>query len=405
MKIICINKFHWLKGGSETAYFSLMKIMEEYGHEVAPFSMQDIRNLPTSYGKHFIENVSFDEGGLVKKLSAALKIIYNWDARSKMEGLIKTFHPDVAHFHIFQHQISPSVFGPLKKNGVPLVLTLHDLKPICPNYKMLTHGDICERCKGGQFIFCAIHRCSKESLLKSCLNTIEMYIHYMLRYYQEVDRYIAVSNFYRKKMIEFGFSPEKIVHIPNSVDASRFPVMTYDGGYGIFFGRLSVEKGVITLLRALAKRPEISFVIVGTGPMENELKCQAASLGLKNITFTGFKSGSDLYRLIAEASFSVIPSEWYENCPMSVLESFAMGRAVIGASIGGIPELIEDEVDGLIFESGNADALAERMWQLWTNPVRRREMGMAGRMKIQTEYTPRLNYEQTVAVYEELILR
>jgi len=405
MKVLQVNKFHFPKGGSETAYFGISSLLEAHGHTVIPFSMKDPRNVPTPYQKFFVEHVSYEGGGAGGKLSAAAKIVYSTDARKKMRALLREVQPDVAHFHIFQHQISPSVFGPLQGARVPLVLTLHDLKPICPNYKMLTGDGICERCKGGKFYHSFLHRCSKGSALKSLVSTVEMYFHYAMRYYQSVDRYIAVSDFYRRKMVEFGFPGDKVVLIPNCIDPGAFPVSDTDGGYGLFFGRLSEEKGVATLLTALSSCPEIPFVIAGSGPLEASLKNVAAELGLRNVSFCGFKKGGELLDLIRRASFTVIPSEWYENCPMSVLESLSTGKPVVGARIGGIPELIDDGVDGFTFESGNTEDLAGKLRLVWADPLRRREMGLRGRAKVEREYHPEKHYRSIMRVYNEVLGR
>lgn len=401
MKILQINKFHWMKGGSEAAYLGVSRLLESCAHSVIPFSMQSDKNLPTPYDCFFVDNVDYYAGGLMNKLVTASKIIYSFDARRKMKALLKEVIPDIAHFHIFQHQISPSVFGPLRSRNIPLVLTLHDLKPICPNYKMLTHDGICGRCKGRKFYNCFLHRCTKGSAIQSAVNMVEMYFHYAMGYYQSVNAYIAVSRFYREKMIEFGFAPEKVTYVPNFVDVRAFSEGQADGKYGLFFGRLSEEKGVVTLLQALSLRPDIRFVIAGTGPEEVRLRTMAESL--PNVRFVGFKTGDELRKLIEEASFSVVPSEWYENCPLSVLESLAAATPVIGSRIGGIPELIAEGRDGLTFTPKRVNELVEAMGSLWENEPLRREMGMQGRMKIKNEFTSEMHYEKTMAVYRRVL--
>lgn len=400
--ILQISKFYHMKGGSETAYFGLSYLLQKNGHTVIPFAMKDDRNVPSEYERFFVENVDYELGGLASKISAAGKIIYSFDARNKMSALLGEVKPDLAHFHIFQHQISPSVFGPLKAKGIPLVLTLHDLKPICPNYKMLTHDGICERCKGRKFYHCFLNKCSKGSSLKSLINTFEMYFHYAMGYYQSVDKFIAASNFHRNKMIEFGFPARQIVHIPNFIDTSQFTCSDSDLGYGLYFGRLSDEKGVPTLLKALICHRDKTFYIVGSGPLEVSLKQFASDHNLDNVKFVGYKTGDELNKMIMEASYTVLPSECYENCPMSVLESFAMGKPVIGARIGGIPELINEGVDGMTFESGNADDLAEKMLMLWDSPEQRKTMGKSGREKVEREYNPEIHYERIMSVYHEV---
>ena len=403
MKILVINKFYWRKGGSEAVFFKEMELLEAHGHAVVPFSMQHPNNEHSPYEQYFVKNVDYDDVKLVNKLFAAGKVIFSIEARRMLKSLLDHESVNVAHFHIFQHQISPSVFGLLTAKKIPLVLTLHDLKPICPNYKMLSNNEICERCKGRKFYYCLLNKCSNNSWARSLVNTVEMYFHYSMRYYQSVDKFIAVSAFYREKMIEFGFSENQVVHIPNCVDATSFSFSSDDLGYGLYFGRISEEKGLATLLHALSYCRDIPFLIVGSGPVEAHLQCLAAELKLVNVRFCGFHKGEALQKLIREASFTVIPSEWYENCPMSVLESLSTGKPVIGARIGGIPELIEEGIDGLTFESGNPHDLAEKMKLLWGNPALRKSMGLLGRNKVERDYSPEIHYERMLAVYNEVL--
>ena len=403
MNIISVNKFFWQKGGSEAVFFGEKALLESRGHTVVPFSMADEKNLPSDYSRYFVSNIDYATAGGAAKLRSAMNIIYSFEAKSKMKQLLRDFRPDVAHFHIFQHQISPSVFGPLKKQGVPLVLTLHDLKPICPTYKMYTNDHVCEACKGRKFYNCFVNSCTKGSRFKSLINTVEMYLHYLLGYYQNVERYIAVSSFYRDKMIEYGFSPEQVVYIPNYIDAARFERPYADEGYGLFFGRLSYEKGLDHLLDAATLNPDIPLYIAGTGPSEEALKQLAQDRGLDNIRFLGFVSGDALFDLIAKAAFTVMPSIWYENCPMSVLESLALQTPVIGADIGGIPELVRHDADGYIYEAGNSEALAATMKKMMTDAPRRQAMGQAGREKIISDFNEETHYQKLMDVYKDII--
>jgi glycosyltransferase involved in cell wall biosynthesis len=404
MNLLLINKFFWRKGGSEAVYFGEMDLLKSHGHKVIPFSMKDKRNFPSEYADFFVSNIDFESesSGIIQKLTAAGRIIYSSEARKKISQLLLNNKVDIAHFHIFQHQISPSVFSPLKKNDIPLVLTLHDLKPICPSYLMYTNDHICEACKGKHFYNCILNKCTKNSLIKSTINMIEMYFHYLMGYYKSVDKYIAVSEFYRQKMIEFGFSPEQITHIPNFIDTDKYRYSGRDDGYGLYFGRLSNEKGLNTLLDACSLNPDIPMVITGTGPAEKELKSKALALGLDNITFTGYRSGQGLIDLLEAASFTVLPSEWYENCPMSVLESLAVGTPVVGSRAGGIPELIDEEQDGLTFEMGNSEDLSEKMRTLWSNHNLRKNFGIHGANKISEHYGPASHYDLLSSVYKQL---
>jgi glycosyltransferase involved in cell wall biosynthesis len=403
MKILSINKFFWNKGGSEAVFFGEKALLEEMGHTVVPFSMKSDQNLESEFSRFFVDNVDYTGSGGVGKIRAAMNIIYSVEARLKMARLLDVYSPDIAHFHIFQHQISPSVFGPLRRHKVPLVLTLHDLKPLCPTYKMYTNDRVCEACKGRKFYNCFINRCTKGSRFKSLINTIEMYFHYMLGYYQNVDRYIAVSKFYRDKMIEYGFGEGQVVYIPNYVDIGKFDRPYGDAGYGLYFGRLSYEKGVDHLLEAAAGLGDIPIYIAGTGPSETQLKAIVAERKLDNVRFLGFVTGDELTMLIAEASFTVMPSIWYENCPMSVLESLALRTPVIGADIGGIPELVEHGKDGLVYEAGNADALLNSVREIMRDDDNRRAMGEAGRRKIAEKFNKASHYRQLLSLYEDIL--
>lgn len=403
MNILFINKFYWDKGGSEAVYFGEIDLLQKHGHKVIPFSMQDERNHPSEYSKYFVSNINYETATKVEKAISASRIIYSFEAKNKMAELLKNEKIDVAHFHIFQHQISPSVFAPLRKAGIPIVLTLHDLKPMCPNYQMYTQGHTCEKCKGHKYYNCFLNSCTKGSRAKSLINTIEMYFHHIMGYYKNVDRYIAVSNFFKEKMTEFGFDKNNIEYIPNFIDTDRFKFQTADKGYALFLGRLSSEKGVDVLLKACEKVREIPLVIAGTGPKEEELKQIVKEKGLSHVTFAGFVSGDDLLNLVTEASFTVLPSQVYENCPMSILESMAVGTPVIGAQIGGIPELINEGIDGYTFVATDPSDLANKMKALWNDPDKRTEMGKKGSEKVNKRNIPEKQYEDLMKVYNDLL--
>lgn len=403
MDILSINKFYWKKGGSESVFFSEKEMLESAGHSVIPFSMQGKKNEPTPYSKYFVKEVNYSQPGVLNRLLAASKIVYSIEAKNKMRRLLSNYSPDLAHFHIFQHQISPSVFGPLKKNNIPLVLTLHDLKPICPNYKMYVNRHVCEECKGKKFYKCFKNRCTKGSAVGSMVNAIEMCFHYAMGYYQNVDRYIAVSKFYKSKMVEFGFPDDKISYMPNYIDTRYYDSTVLGNGYVLYFGRLSEEKGVSVLLDAAKMTPQVPFYIVGTGPLETELRKTAKIENLDNVLFFGFKTGKELKKLLAEATCVVIPSVWYENCPMTILEAFAAGKLVIGSDIGGIPELIERDVDGFTFQPGNAQELSGLIQWVLSNRSKARDMGFSGRKKVKERFNAEAHYDELISIYNSVI--
>jgi glycosyltransferase involved in cell wall biosynthesis len=401
VNILTVNKYFWRKGGSEVVFFNEMDLLRKHGHQVIPLSMKNQKNIDTPFEDYFVEEVDYERPGIGNKLINASKVLYSFDARSKMNKLLSDHRFDIAHFHIFQHQISPSVFGPLCREGVPLVLTLHDLKPICPNYKMYVNGGVCESCKNRKFYQAAFKRCNKGSLLNSVVNMLEMYLHYLFGYYQNVHRYIAVSRFYQKKMIDFGFPEEQVVYIPNMIEVDESLLSMEDEGYALYFGRLSEEKDVVTLVMAMKLVPDLKLVIAGTGPDEPLLKELTVEQKINNVEFVGFQSGDNLNRLISQAAFTVLPSKWYENCPMSILESFALRKPVVGARIGGIPELIEKNVDGFHFSPENGQELAEKLSRMVDiGKAGRREMGMNGYEKVKRNHSPEQHYQKIMSVYQ-----
>lgn len=355
MKILMVNKFFYIKGGSETYYFALRRLLESLGHTVIDFSMTDEKNFESDYSRYFVNNVDYNKRlSMQEKISAAASLIYSREAKEKLERLVSAEKPDVAHLHIFQHQISLSILDVLKKHHIPVIYTAHDLQMLCPNYQMMTHGRVCEACKGGHYLSCLKKRCIKDSFAKSALGTFEAFYNKIHKKYDVIDRIITPSAFYRQKFLEFGIEENRVIHIPNFLDRQRPQVnpLPEQGQYYLYFGRLSHEKGIPTLIHA-AEATGVSLKIVGKGPLYEQLT-QTCS---ENVELLGFKSGQELTDLIGNAKAVVLPSEWYENGPYSAIEALQLGRPLIGADIGGIPELICE--NGFLFRSGDKDGLKD----------------------------------------------
>lgn len=405
MKILCANKFYYVFGGSDRYFFELNALHEQAGHSVIPFAMQSRRNLPSTYEQFFVSPVNYwDRPTLSDKLKAAGRVLYSSEARRKIRKLIEIEKPDIAHIHLIAHQISPSILPILKDLHIPIVQTLHEYKPICPTYSLVSKGRICERCKGKRFYHAMLQKCNHDSIMASAINSIEMYLHHGLGWYDLPDAYITPSNFMREKMIEFGMSGEKIIHIPNFIDVDKYKFSTEDEGYFVYMGRLSAIKGVHTLLAAMKNLSSSGkLLIIGEGPERAELEALKDRQGLKNVEFAGYQNTETLMRLLSKCTFSVLPSEWYENCPMSILESMAMGKPVVGARIGGIPELIDDGQDGLLFDSGDALDLAEKLSYLLANPGRCKEMGFNARRKMESKYDAGIHYQKILDVYRRVL--
>lgn len=360
MKILMVNKFFYIKGGSETYYFALKRLLEANGHEVIDFSMKDDKNFESKYSEYFVDSVDYN-GGMSKKqqIKAAKNIIYSKEAKRKFEELVLATKPDIVHLHIFQHQLSPSILDICKKYNIPTVYTAHDLKMLCLNYVMMTNGQICEKCNGGHYINCFKQGCVKDSKAKSLINVVEGYLHKWRKSYDAIDRIITPSAFYRNKFIEFGVDENRVIHIPNCLDRGK-PVINSlpdKEDYYLYFGRLSREKGVITLLDAV-RGTDCKLKVVGTGPVKEDVEKYVLDNKLEpQVEILGFKSGQELSDIVGNAKAVILPSEWYENGPYSAIESLQLGRPIIGADIGGIPELVNG--NGFIFASGDANALRD----------------------------------------------
>jgi glycosyltransferase involved in cell wall biosynthesis len=247
----------------------------------------------------------------------------------------------------------------LREREIPSVMTAHDLKLACPAYKMLNKNGICEKCKDGNLLHLIKNRCIHDSISVSSLIALESAFHKTFRLYKKnLNAVVTPSIFFLNKLKEWGWEEDKLTYIPNFID-SKSVVPNYEAGnYFLYFGRLAPEKGVDTLINAI-KKTKSKLIIAGTGPYESTLK--SIALDYKNINFVGFKSGKDLWDLIHNSRAVILPSEWYENAPISVLEAYAGGKPVIGANIGGIPEMLKHGDTGFIFESGNEDDLADKI--------------------------------------------
>lgn len=361
MRILLINKYHYRKGGAERAYFDTAHILAENGHEIAFFSMEHPDNLPTPWKKYFVRQVDYldEKQPLLSKIRAAVRILWNSEAARELEKLIVEFSPEVAHLHNTYHQLSPSILWTLKKHGVKIVMTLHDYKAVSPNYSLFVRGKIWEHVSGWKTI---IDRAIKDSLVKSTVCAFELWFHQMLGSYRLVNQYLAPSKFLIQKYQALGF-PYPIQHVPQPL--SPFPQPPAQLGQGspyLFAGRLSPEKGAETLLKAFAELPNLKLMVAGTGPEEVRLKKQYGHF--PNITFLGHLSGEPLAQAFRKAKAFIIPSEWYENMPYSMLEAFGYGLPVIGSNLGGIPERIVDGHNGFLFEAGNVESLKAALQRL-----------------------------------------
>jgi glycosyltransferase involved in cell wall biosynthesis len=400
MNVLLINKFFYRRGGSEVSLFLTARALEKHGHRTAFLAMSHPDNLPSPYDRYFVSGVDFEAPAWsLQGLRAAGRVLYSFEARRRLEALIRDDRPDIAHVHNIHHQLTPSIFHTLRRHRIPVVMTLHDYKVVCPAYNLFRDGRPCELCRGGRFYNCLRHKCSKNSRLRSLVNTLEMYLHRdILRTEGLVNVYLSPSRFLGDKVAAMGFRP-KVMHLPNALDLDEFEPAAGPGEDRlVYFGRLSPEKGLPTLLDALAGT-SIRCLVIGRGPLGDALRERAGRESLNGVSFSDYLSPVDLRPIIRASRAVVVPSEWYENNPYSVLESFALARPVIAARIGGLPELVQDGETGLTFTPGSASELRRRMEDLLAGPADSEALGRRARRFVEGRNGLEAYYEGLMKAY------
>ncbi len=375
MKILFVNKFLYPNGGSETYIFKLGEALTARGNEVEYFGMEHEGRCVGNRVNAYTSDMDFHNASKLTKLTYPLKTIYSTEARKKIRLVLDDFKPDVVHLNNFNYQLTPSIILEIVKwrketeHKCKIVFTAHDYQLVCPNHMCNNPatGENCEKCLGGSFINCTKGKCIHGSTAKSFIGTLEASFWKLNGAYKYIDTFICCSRFMKTKLDTNPLFAKKTVAIHNFID--RIPwVDVPKEDYILYFGRFSEEKGIGTLLEAAKKMPEVNFVFAGKGPLESLVD------SVENIKNVGFKSGDELANLIRKARASVYPSEWYENCPFSVMESQLYGTPVIGADIGGIPELIQAGKTGLLFRSGDVDELCDKIHILWQDDAKAKEM-------------------------------
>lgn len=361
MKILLVNKFLHPKGGAETYVLQLGKMLEEMGHEVQYFGMEHPDRILGNRAEAYTRNMDFHKDPWRKKLGYGFRVIYSREARKKLRLVLEDFQPDVCHLNNYHYQLTPSILLELRrwrrKHPCRVVCTAHDYQLICPNHMCFCRGAVCDKCLEGHFWSCVRGRCIHGSLLKSLAGAVEGYFWHGSRAYDALDTVICCSHFLKEKLDRDPRFRKKTVVMHNFVRPGSGETGEKKD-YVLYFGRYDGEKGIRQLVRAARELPQIPFVFAGSGPLESLL----AEAG--NIRNVGFLQGSELSRLVAEARFTVCPSIWWENCPFSVLESLNAGTFVLGANLGGIPELIRPGENGCLFAPGE---LTEKVRCLWEN--------------------------------------
>jgi glycosyltransferase involved in cell wall biosynthesis len=404
MKILNINKYYQYTGGGDRFFFDTAKILSLKGHEVIPYCLDYSNNLTTPYARYFPKGVSGIEVGkqsLSKQLRLFLNGIYSLKAKSQLKHLISETKPDIAHLHIIHYTMSPSVIDVLNNNGIPIVFSLHDYRIVCAGGYLYNQGYPCQKCKKNKYYHATVDRCYRNSRFSSLMGTIGNYLYKLINLYQKVDIFTVPHHNMLEILTEFGIPREKLQILPNPLVFDHDLPSPSLGKLVLFFGHLSTQKGIFTLLRAAANLPDIPFVICGRGPALREIKSVIEQKQMTNITIdTHTRWGNGLENIIASSRFIVSPSEWPTPLEYSTLEAMAIGKALVASRIGGNQEIITEGITGMTFEPGNSLELETVIRYLYSHPELCTQMGMKGRYQIQTTFSVDSFYREVMSIYK-----
>lgn len=398
MRILLANKFYYRRGGAEVYHIELEKLLKADGHEVASFSMQHPENIESEYSEYFPSEIDFVKKSIKDVSKAVLRPIYSKEVKSKFTALLKKFKPDIVHFNNIHSQLSPLIAQIAHKNKIPVVWTVHDFKVLCPSYNCMRDKKICELCFENKWNVVK-YKCMKNSLPASLIAYFEAIKWNSKRLNKYTKLFICPSKFLMDKLIEGNFIEDKIVHLHNFIDLNKLDSdIVEKGDYYSYVGRISVEKGVETLLKVAIKKP-YKLKVVGSGPLAESLKKKYAA---DNIEFLGHRSWDEVKDIVSKSRFSVLPSEWYENNPLSVIESLCLGTPVLGAKIGGIPELINEQKNGFLFESGNENDLDSKLEQIYSYHDKFNYSEIASVAK--DKYSATTYYNKIIKLYKSVLV-
>ncbi|MDL2243310.1 glycosyltransferase [Bacteroidales bacterium OttesenSCG-928-J19] len=401
MKILQINKYYYIKGGAETVFFNTIKLLEEQGHTVIPFSLKSDKNFDSPYSSYFVDYPELSESGVLTKIKNISSFLYNKEAARQLERLIIDEKPDIAHIHLMFNSFSVSILPVLKKYNIPVVLTVHDYRLVCPAYTFINgKGIICEEClEKKSYMPCIKNKCYRGNFPNSMLLALDAYMRKNgIVPTEYIDEFVFVSSFAQKKHIQVSsdYKRSTILYNFTNIQPSSSPKKDYI----LYFGRISEEKGLSTLIKTMQELPHLSLKIAGTGPLLSELKETAPD----NVEFLGFKSGNDLTDYIKKALAVILPSEWYENGPMVIPESYMLGTPVIGSRIGGIPEFIDEGETGYLFDPGNAEQLKVAIEKaINLSPEAYARMCENALAYAEKTFTKEVYYEKLISLYNRII--
>jgi glycosyltransferase involved in cell wall biosynthesis len=413
MKILYVNNFFSAKGGAESIMVEEAKLMEALGHDVHFFATDrdPYFRAEEPYTQYFPRHIDFRDTHILQKLRSLPQTIVNQEAQTQLVKVLRLMQPDLVHVHNLHYQLTPAILAAcdrLRSQGgpsIPMVMTLHDVRLVCPGGTFYNNGQSESLCQTGNPWACLKTRCKNGSLSETLLCFAEYFYSQIFDHYHRIHTFITPSQALKDLMIRKGLPADKLVHINNFLTADAFKIQPQpeNQGYFLYVGRLSQEKGIQYLLNAMAQLPHLNLRIIGTGPYEPDLKQQATELALENVNFLGFLTTEALIEQYQHCIATVLPIVWFEIFGLTIIESFLHGKPVIASELGAIPELIQDGETGLLTEPGNVSDLALKLEFLAQNPDLGKRMGQAGRAKVNQEFTPERHQVALMALYQSIL--
>jgi glycosyltransferase involved in cell wall biosynthesis len=416
MQIVFCNKYFFLNGGTETYLHNIMEYLSAMGHTTIPFSVRYADTWPSAYQDYFLgppgdpdhahlSNIRFSPANILRFLDRST---YSFEARTKLSRLLEAIGgADIAYVLNIYNYMSPSIFHTFKRHHIPVVMQIGDYNLICPSYSLLRNGRPCTLCVRGQYYNGFKHRCVKNHLAASAVRVAAMYVHRLLRLYDLVDAIVVPCQFMKSKLIEGGFSENRTHVLEYPVERRTVPDNAWHKKkYVVYFGRISYEKGIDTLIGAFQNlNPPADLYIIGRsydGEVER-LQALIQPHAKNRIHFLGFQTGQTLTKWVAEALFSVVPSRWYDNAPLSIYESFLNGTPVLASRIGGIPEQVQEGVTGHLFEPDSCDDLAQKMDMMLSDKEKLIRMGIAGQSYVKENLSIKDQMDSLMTLFETVI--
>ena len=411
MKILLVNYRYFISGGPERYYFNIKEILERNGHEVIPFSVKSSRNIKNNYEKYFLDIVD-DEvyfAQAKKKtprmiIKSFTRMFYSLEAKRKMRKLIRNTHPDIVYIMQMHNKISPSIVDVARAEHVPVIHRISDFQYMCPNALFYNEkSGVCEDCLKGKLMSCIKKRCVLNSSIYSAIKMTAKWFHDVIHVTKKIDAFVVPSSFTLKKLEEYGIPKEKLNHIPTFFNLKEIDPEVEYKPFVLFVGRIEKQKGLMTLVKAF-ENTEYNLKIIGFSNDGYDDKLKNYLKGKKhNIEFLGRKKFEEIVPYLRSCLCTTVPSEWYDNFPNVILESFAYKKAVIATDFGSLPELVVNNETGLTFKYADINDFKKKIKYMFEHPSEAKTMGEIAYNRIISVYSPTIHYNQLIKLFNQII--